>query len=390
MASGTQTTYAQTFQPAWYTNYAQQTLANQSALSQQPYQAYGGQRIQGFTPDQQQGFQMTRDAATAGTGAVNNAVDVTKTALGRSGFGVAQPYMGQAGSALGQAGAYTGASTNPLGMNAAQPYFNQAGQTSASQVGQYMDPYLDNVVNRYGELGARTLSEQLMPAVTNKYISAGQLGGGARPGSGGAPSGMMTDTARALRDVQEGVGQQQMQALSQGYGQALGAAQTDLARQAQLGQSMGQMGQNQQQILANAGQQYGNLGAQFGNLGQTQAGIYNQDTQNQFGGAAQMAQLGQQQQQMGLTGANAVLGIGGQQQALGQANLDVAYQDFLRQQGYPQEQIDKMVGTIGGLQGAVPTGQIQSGTTKTPNQSTAAQLLGVGATLAGSGVFGGK
>lgn len=39
--------------PEWAIPYAQNTLAKQAALSEVPYQAYGGNRIQGFTPMQQ-------------------------------------------------------------------------------------------------------------------------------------------------------------------------------------------------------------------------------------------------------------------------------------------------------------------------------------------------
>ncbi|MCA2967524.1 MAG: hypothetical protein INH43_03295, partial [Acidobacteriaceae bacterium] len=60
-------------------------------------------------------------------------------------------------------------------------------------------------------------------------------------------------------------------------------------------------------------------------------------------------------------GAGALSAIGDRQQALDQANLDVAYQDFLKQQGYPQSQIDKAVATMQGVKGAVPTGTLEFG-----------------------------
>jgi hypothetical protein len=39
----------------------------------------------------------------------------------------------------------------------------------------------------------------------------------------------------------------------------------------------------------------------------------------------------------------------------------VAYQDFLRQQGYPQEQINNMLATFKGVSTGVPTAETQYG-----------------------------
>ena len=52
-SSGTTTTGL----PEWAKGYAQDTLAKQSALSERPYEAYGANRIQGFTPMQEQAKQ---------------------------------------------------------------------------------------------------------------------------------------------------------------------------------------------------------------------------------------------------------------------------------------------------------------------------------------------
>lgn len=372
-AKGTQTTYSASVVPQWYTNYAQQILSNQMAASQQPYQAYEGQRVAGFNPTQTQGFDMTKAAATSHQPGMNTAMNATQNTLGRSGFGVAQPMLGQAQNLM------TGAA-DPTGLNMAQPYLDKAGQTSVAGVNQYMNPFLENVVNRYGELGARTLREQLAPAISNKFISSGQLMGGA------ASSGMMTDTARALRDVQEGVGQQQMQALAGGYSEALGASRADLERQAGLASTAGQLGQGQQNIMLNAGQGLGQLGA-------TAGGLYNTDTSNQLAAAGQLGQQALGLQGADLTGASAVTGVGNQQQQLEQAGLDTRYADHLAKQGYSQAQIDNMVKTFAGVGTGIPQGSTQTTTTssKGGGSSNIANVLGSAATIAGglskAGVF---
>lgn len=407
MATKTQTTYTMSSIPSWYSNYAQDILSNQQAVSARPFTPYDPtQRIAGFNPTQQQGFNMTGKAATGYQPTLDQSQNVLQGTLGRSTVNAAQPFINQAMNtsaltpaygALGQAGQMTQASTDPTGLNMAMPFLNQAAQSSAAGVGEFMNPFVENVVNRYGELGSRTLQEQLMPSIMNKYITAGQLGGPTRPGTGttGAPSGMMTDTARALRDVQEGVAKQQQQALSQGYSEALGASQAERARMGQLASTAGNLGFQQQGVLANAGQQMGQLGGQYASIGQNQqqlmstlagqmANMYGQDTANQMAASGQLAQLAQQQQQQGLTGAQAVTGAGNQQQALEQAQLDAKYQEFLRASGYDQGQIDQMTKTFGGVSGGVPQGQVSLQTNKGPSGSMLGNVAGAALTLAGT------
>lgn len=413
MGEKLQTTYTMSTIPSWYTNYAQDILANQQAVSSRPFTPYdASQRVAGFNQTQQQGFGMTGQAANSYQPTLSQAQNTLQGAMGRSSLGAAAPFIQQATDtsalapaygALGQAGSMAQASLNPTGLNMAMPFLGQAAQSSAAGVGQFMNPYIENVVNRYGELGARTLQEQLMPAITSKYITAGQLGGPTRatPGATGAPSGMMTDAARALRDVQEGVAKQQQQALYEGYNTALGASQAEQNRMAQLASTAGNLGYQQQQALANAGQQMGALGQQYANIGQNQqqlmstlagqiASIYGQDTANQMAASGQLAQLAQQQQQQGLAAAQAVTGVGNQQQALEQAQRDATYQEFLRASGYDQAQIDSMMKAFSGVSAGIPQGQVSLQSNKGPTGSTLGTLAGAALSLAGSGAFKGS
>lgn len=309
----------QTILPDWYTNAAMQTISNQNAITQRPYTPYQGPRVSGFTPGQQQGFGVTNNAATAYIPGLNAATQVTQNA-------VAQP----------------GA------LPTAQPYLDQAGQTSVQNIGQYMNPYTDQVVDRIADLGARNLRENIMPGIESKYISAGQLG--FTPNEGlTTPSGMMTDTARAVRDASNDVLGQQSAALQSGYNAAAGFAGNDLARQAQLGNMAGQM--------------------RISDIGQ------------QLSGADQLSAMAGLAQKYGLEGGAAMQGVGQQQQALNQQNLDVAYGDFLRQQGYPQEQINSMLSTLKSVQGAVPSATQQQGIVPSGQQaqyapSTASTIAG--------------
>lgn len=277
--------------PDWYTNYAQNLLAGQQAISTTPYTTYQGPRIADFTPTQQQGMQQTLAASGLAQPGITQGMDVARSQIGQS------------------------------GLSAAQPYLSAAGQNAYGSVGSYMNPYNDAVTNHIAELGGRNLREQILPGINDQFIRAGQ------PGS----SRNAEMFGRAARDTGESILAQQNAALQSGYSGALTAAQEDLRRQATLGQTAGQLGT---------------------------AGVT-----SGLDVAKTLAELGTTAQASGLAGAKAVTDVGSAQQALDQQNLTLAYQDFLKQQGYPQEQIDaalKMLTGVGTAQ-AVPKATTEEG-----------------------------
>jgi hypothetical protein len=286
--------------PEWYTNYAMDILSGQQAIANRPYETAPMPRVAGFTPTQQQAFGMTGTAASA-----------------------YQPLLNQA------TGVAQAAANAPGALTTAQPFLSQAGQTSVSNIGSYMNPYNEAVTNRIAEMGTRNLTENILPEVEGRYIKAGQLGFGGRGGLGGTPSGMMTDTSRAVRDVSADILAQQTKALQSGYSEAAGLAGTDLSR-------------------------FGNLATAAGNLAQTQQ-------EQQLAASGALSNLGARAQDLGLAGAGALANVGAQEQQLGQKNLDVAYADFLRQQGYPQEQINAMLQTFGNVKAGVPVAETTYG-----------------------------
>ena len=405
--SALKATQSETVLPEWYSNYAMQLLSNQQAQMARPYETYQGPRVAEFSPAQQQGFAMTAPAATAYQPGLQAATSATQNLMGQTALGAAQPYFGQAAGMSGataatpglqQGAQLTGQSAQALGMQAAQPFLGQAGQTSVANIGQYMNPYTEQVVNRIGQLAQRNLSENIMPGIEGRYIAAGQLGYGGRGGAG-TPSGMMTDTARAIRDTQEAALAQQTQALQQGYGQAAELSAGDLARQAQLAATAGSLGTQQQGALAQAGRQMADIGQAYGTLtGQQQrtltdigsqvGALGGADITRQLGAAEQLGGLAGTAQTLGLRGAEAVQGVGAQQQAQAQKNLDLAYSDFLRQQGYNQEQINNALATFKGIAPGVPTGSQEAGLVPLGYQpeykpSTAATIGGALAGLGG-------
>ena len=184
LPSITKTTESQQTAPEFYTNYLQD-IANlgQNAVQQ------GG--VAGFSPLQQQAFQMAPDVAFAGAGS-----------------------MGASSQLLGQAGA----------------------TTVPDVIADYMNPYTSSVVDEMGRLTNRNVQENILPNLGAASIGSGQFGSRRQ----------QQITGNALRDIQADLSGKQMQALQQGYTQAGTQAQTDLSRALSAGQAFENLGQAQQ------------------------------------------------------------------------------------------------------------------------------------------------
>ena len=180
----TKTTEAQQSAPEFYTNYLQD-IANlgQNAVQQ------GG--IAGFSPLQQQAFQMAPDVAFAGAGS-----------------------MGASSQLLGEAGA----------------------TTVPDVIADYMNPYQSAVVDEMGRLTQRNVQENILPNLGAAAVGSGQFGSRRQS----------QVTGNALRDIQSDLLGKQMQALQQGYTTAGTQAQNDLTRALNAGQAFENLGQAQQ------------------------------------------------------------------------------------------------------------------------------------------------
>ena len=256
---------------------------------------------------------------------------------------------------------------------AAQPYLQQAAQTSAAGIEQYMNPYQEGVMNALAKQSSRNLSENLLPAVSDAFIRAGQFGG-SRMGEFGE---------RAVRDTQEALLNQQAQVLQQGYGQALTASQADLARQAQLASTAGQLTGQQQSALTNIGQaqtaagqaqqQAGLTAAQ--NIANTQAQAISQAQQT----AAQMGQVGAQRGQLTAQEMAAQTNLGQAQTAAGQVQQQAglaAAQQVANAQAQALSQAQQSAAQYGAMAGQVGSMTAQQQQTLANLGQTAGQLTG--------------
>jgi hypothetical protein len=294
--------------PQYLSDYLYNLMSGAYSAAQQPYQAYGGPRLAGFTAPQTQAFDVTQQAAAA-----------------------YKPQMTAAEQTAAQAGGISAT-------GAAQPYFQQAGQTLPSTIQQYMNPYQENVISAMGTEAQRQLQEKILPAIGDQFTRAGQYGS----------SRQQEIAQRGVRDIASDLEANIGKQLAQGYTTAGTQAQADLQRLASMGQAAGTLaGTEAQQKAALAGVQAG---------------------------------LGQKEQALGLTGAAALETTGSEQQAMNQRNLDLAYQDFLTQTQYPEQQLGFLSNIVRGLPSG---GGTTSGTTSSLGQSYSASPL---ASLASAGL----
>lgn len=318
-------------------------------VAQKPYEAYQGQMVAGLSPYQQQAY--SNIAANQGkwqpalSAAAQGMQDQT---TGMYGSQTAAPYLNQA------------ANVNIQG--AAQPYMQQAAKSSVSDIASYMNPYQQQVMDVMAKQGARNLSENILPGVSDSFIKAGQFGSG-RMGEFGS---------RAVRDTQEAVLNQQAQLANQGYNTALGAAQTDQSRQAALAGTAGQLAQQQQSGLASIGGQFGSLAGS--------------DLARQQSALGALAQFGQMGQQMSAADAAALEAAGKAQQGQQQTELNTGYQQWLEQQNYPKTQLDWLNNQVRGISSNVP--QTTTSTSTQSGNSGPSPLSQLAAAMAGgAGIY---
>ena len=216
--------------PQWYTDYTKGIIAKADAIAAQPYQPYGGPRLAGFTGDQKDAFQGTRDMQ-----------------------GQYQSTMDKSIKGARQSGDPTAA------VDSANPWLQKSGQAAYETVGNYMNPYNDAVTNRIAQLGARNLQENLMPSINQDFVRAGQYGSSA----------MMGEVGKALRDTQESVLAQQSNVLQSGYNNAMTAAQSDAARYGDIGQAYGNLTLSGQQQQLDANRTAAGIGTAAQQMGYT-------------------------------------------------------------------------------------------------------------------------
>jgi hypothetical protein len=322
-----------------------------------PYQQYNLPTVAELSPLQQQAYNQVQtnqgnwkpgmNAAIAGMGQYTSGG--TAEGLNTAQNPYLQSNMATTDLNAGQVLYNRAAGIDVIG--AANPYMSAAGENAVSNIGQYMNPYQQQVMDVIAKQGTRNLTENLLPGVSDAFIRAGQFGS----------RGMGDFGERALRDTQESILNQQAQLANTGYGQALDASQADLARQQQLAATAGQLASTQQTGLTSLGKEQTGAGQQQQNFGLNAAQAAEQaqaaDLARQMSALQQQATLAGQQQTLGLADIGALESAGMAQQAQQQAQLTAAKGQYDIAQRYPQTQLDWLNAQIRGMAAAAPVTQ---------------------------------
>ena len=115
---------------------------------------------------------------------------------------------------------------------------NAATTAAPSLAGQYMNPYLSNVVDEAGRLGLQNIRNTISPQATAGAVGSGQFG------STRGANVLGQNITSALQNL----GGQQQGLLASGYQNALTQAQADLQRQMAGGSQMGALGTTTQNL----------------------------------------------------------------------------------------------------------------------------------------------
>ena len=300
------------------------------------------QSLAGLAPQvaQQDRLQtLAQQRAESGLGSFEPALQRAQTEANVA-AGLGTQALGQ----LGTAGATFGGV--PLGATAFQ-----------QDVGQFMSPYQSQVIETtLAEFDRnKEIQEQ---QIRDQQTALGALGSG-RAGVQLAEFGTGAARERALL---------QANLLQQGFQQAQGARQQDIANRFGLGQAQAGLA-GQREALAGATQ----------NLGGFRSAL-----------AGQQAALGQAQEGILGTNISRLGSLGALNQAQAQA-VDDARREAVRQAAFqPQEQLDRYAGQVAGIMGGYPG---QTVTSNVPNPTPLQTALGiagagVGAYLGGLGKAG--
>jgi hypothetical protein len=396
-------------------------------IADQPYQPYSGALVaapSGATASGENA--LLSGAMNAGSDALSKGVNATDaltsfqplilSAPATSASALTPSYAAPA--SIGAPSFSTAASASPAAVSRAS-IASVTPQSGLGQIGNYLNPYVQNVVNatmadldrqrrmalNQNAAGA-TLSnafggdrQAVENALTNEGFARQMANTDAALRSQGfdtAAGLLQNDQSRAL---QAGLANQGVDAsvAGQNAGYAQQAALANQATQNQAGLynagAANDIARQNAELLQQAGlfnASQGQGAAQYNAGAQNQIALANQDAAlrallaNQQAGlsgaqlglsaAGQLGNLAGQQQQNYLTGANAMLGVGAQRDAYQQALLDSAYQQFLRQQGFPVD-MQQVLNSALGMFGSSGTQQVyQRPDTLTPALGTAGSL----------------
>ena len=368
-APAAQTVTQKTELPAWLEDVTKQNLRLADEIASRPYQAYGGNLIAGFSPEQERAFSLIsgnvgqtmplyQTAASALTGASQyqpmnvtpGQMDFSRVGSGRIGFDRISP---------------TATSFQEVGVNPADFERISSGQAGFERVSApsflqgdinaYMNPYISNV-EEAAISRLQDASQQNLNQIASQAARAGAFGGSRQ---GVAEAVARGETARSAGELSAGL-------RSQAFNQAAALMQTDQGRamQAALANQAAGMQTDQFNVesalrSALANQAAGMQTSQFNVESALRAGLANQAAGMQTGqfNAQQALEAQRLNQAAGLTAgqfnvesalraalANQAAGL-----TSGQANLDALMRAQLANQSAGLQGAQLRAGAAGQL-----------------------------------------
>lgn len=413
--------------PEWMEAGAKENYDLAKDISTRPYQTYSGQRIADFTGAQNDAMKATRAAQGYGQDSINSAraalggvsgsatpmigsntnappvVDSMMRARGGDIGAAHTPGRAQIGS-LGGGGDMPPAIADLMASLNGRPMSGPGGAPTMMADRPMMSqsqalPVNQNQVGTVPSVSAATVdpsqlervsAERFTDADINSYLNQyrqaaldptlaeigrqGQIlqtqnaaraqGAGA---FGGSRHGLVeAETNKAILDQ---MAKTQAEGLSRGFDTAAGLVQGDQGRALQAGlanQNVSTQGVFRNQDAENAARSQTAGFQQQTNLANQSAAL--QKLGLDINAASSQGQLAKLGQDMNYNDIAKLMGVGDTQQKMNQSNLDLGYNDFLKEQNYPQEQLNMLISTLN----QTP----YSRTTYQPGGNTAAQVGG--------------
>ena len=407
-----ETRVTQTDLPEYVQPYFERLLKRGEAESNQPYTPYGGERIAYFSPDELASQGMTRGYAQAGTPPEYQIASQRAMMLGGpygSGYQAGQYGSGYEAGMMGPG--YQAQGYGPTYQaRSAGPDYNVLGYES--NLDRFMNPYQQAVTDVAKREAIRT-SEIIGDKTADAAAMSGGLGGYREAimqserernlaqqlediqtkGSLGAYQSAQAQLAaerQAQLDasrfgLQQFTAEEQARQAQEKFGQsAYGITEGSFQKQAQLDTQRYQAGEAARQAAAKLG-----LTAAQQNEAARQAqekfdqSAYNMSQRYGLASVDALRGVGGDIQDDVRQRIGALTGIGQQQRAMQQASMDMGDQDFLRQQGFGQQQL----GFLGGLLRGVPVQPNQQISTFQQQPGLFQSALGMG--LQGLGLYKG-
>ena len=319
--------------PGYAEPYFRQGLERSVYESMRPYEAFPGQRLADFNPQERAAMQGMTDMALAGRPyQMRQASDIT-SGIGYQptgqGYQVASQYMAP--------DIETG--------------FTPGTVADPETLQRYMSPY-QQLVTDVEKREARRDSDIMGSQIGQQAAQTG--------GMGGYREAIMQ--AERERNLGQQLGDIQARGGQQAFGQAQQAFEADRAAR----QQAARMGMSAQEIEDRGRQAQARMGLE--GLGYDQ-----RSRAQQLQAAQQLGGLGSQEQQMAYERLKNMQAAGEIQRQLSQQGMTMGYQDFLRQQAYPREQLGFFNQMLRGL--PITPGQSQA---TYGGPGTAERLLGAG------------